>query len=311
LYDVSTILILWFAGASAMAGLLHLIPRYLPRLGMAPQWVASARPLILMILASCVLVTFAFRANVEAQGGAYATGVLVLMLSAAVASALSLKYEKRYLFSAYCWVVALVFLYTTVVNIIERPDGIIIASVFISLMLLISGVSRYLRATEFRVSKYTFDNPESEAIWQEITGKKVNLVPVGPATEKGRRAKAAEILRYYQCPGALAFIHVNLLDNRSEFYAPLCIRAVREGSDYLIEVSQAIAIANTIAYISTLIDPMRIMLGLTRHNMMHQALQYVFLGEGETGIMVYQILVRFWESTPQDDVRPLIFLMSK
>jgi hypothetical protein len=136
-------------------------------------------------------------------------------------------------------------------------------------------------------------------------------VPIGPPTPGAREAKADEIRKYYQCPGALAFIHVTLLDNRSEFSAPLCIRTVREGPNYLIDVSQAIAIANTIAYISTLIDPMRIMLGLTRHNMMHQSLQYVFFGEGETGIMVYEILVRYWESTEHEDVRPLIFLMSK
>jgi hypothetical protein len=117
-YDVSTILNLWFAGAFAMTGLLNLIPRYLPRFGMAPHWVAYRRPLVFVLLAINVVVTLAFRAQVEAQGATYATGVLVLMLSGAVGVTLSmwressLREPQMILAALYFLAITLIFAYT-------------------------------------------------------------------------------------------------------------------------------------------------------------------------------------------------------
>jgi len=234
----------------------------------------------------------------------------VLMLSAAIAAALSLFKEKRRLLSLYCWLVAVIFGYTTVDNVIERPDGIIIASIFIFAIIVISGISRYLRATELRVSEVNFHDEESEKLWSEITGKKVDLIPMRTSNSAARAAKLKEIRRYYQTKDLAAFINVTLLDNRSEFLAPLDVCVRKENGSYVIEVSQAIAIANTIAFISELIDPCSIFLGLTRQNPMNQALRFLLFGEGETGLMVYKILLRYWEWTPEDDIRPLIFMMS-
>ncbi len=317
IYDLSTILILWFAGASAMAGLLNLIPRYLPRFGMAPRWVAYQRPLVVVLLTIDVLVTLAFRAGVEAQGGAYATGVLVLMLSAAIAVTLaqwrerSIRKPQKILFAFYFLIVSLVFVYTVIANVIERPDGIIIASIFILLLLLTSGLSRYRRSTEMRVSEVTFVDPSSAELWASIAGKKVNLVPYASATPEHRREVEEKIRTHYKITGPLAFLHVSLMDNRSEFLSPLRAKVLAEGENFVIEVSGAVAIANSIAYLSELLDPISIVLGLTRRNMMQQSFNYLFWGEGEIGLLVYSILVRYWEFTNRSTSRPLIFLMSE
>jgi hypothetical protein len=310
-YDVSTILILGLAGASAMAGLLHLIPRYLPRFGMAPRWAELSRPLVLTLFAVNIVITLIFGADVEAQSGAYATGVLVLILSAAFAATLALWRERRRGMALYTGVFCLVFVYTLTENCVGRPDGLIIGTVFTLLLMLACAISRSVRSVEFRIPQGYFADVESWRIGPELRGKKVHLVPVESSSVEARRKKKAEIVRHYNVRGPFLFLHVNLLDNRSEFSAPLEVSLQKEGNDYVGEVSGAVAVANTIAFISEAIDPISIFIGLTRRDLMAQAVRYLLFGEGETGLMVYAILLRYWHWTPEEDVRPLIFLMSE
>jgi MFS superfamily sulfate permease-like transporter len=212
--------------------------------------------------------------------------------------------------SLYCWIVVIVFFYTTGTNILERTDGIIIAAFFILFILLVSGLSRYSRAKELRVEGHRFRNPESERIWRSMVGRKVNLIPISSLNPKLRAAKARKIRRFYKIDGPLAFVSVSLLDNRSEFLSPIELEVKQDGDQYTVQASQAVAIANGIAYLSELLHPISIFLGLTRQNMMRQSLRFFLMGEGEIGLMVYTILLHFWEKTRIDDERPYIFLMS-
>jgi hypothetical protein len=136
------------------------------------------------------------------------------------------------------------------------------------------------------------------------------LVPIKSSTTEARRRKRDELERHFRVHGPFLFLHVNLLDNRSEFSAPLEVTIRREQGDYTAEIHGAIAIANTLAYVSEAIDPISIFIGLTRRGLMSQAFRYVLFGEGETGLIMYTILLRYWQWTPEEDVRPLIYLMS-
>jgi hypothetical protein len=331
LYDASTILILWFAGASAMAAMLNLVPRYLPRFGMAPHWVAFSRPLILLLFAVDVVVTVIFDSDVEAQGGAYATGVLALILSAAVAVTLALireaREDRRTPWGAIPFaLITVVFTFTFVDNVIERPDGIIISSIFITSILVLGAVSRYQRATELRVERVAWANPDSERLFETIRHRRVHLVTIKDAGGilKQRRAELAKdarnaiftehknrIQKHYNVDGPFLFVHVNLATDRSLFDSSLHVRVGRVGDDYLLVASNAVAVANAVAWLSERIDPISVFLGLTQQNPMRQAIRYLVWGEGETGILVYQILLRHWAQTPEHDVRPNIYLMSE
>jgi len=318
-YDFSTILILWFAGASAMAGLMNLIPRYLPRYGMAPHWVSYSRPLVLVLFTIDLAVTLVFRADVERQGGAYATGVLVLIFSAAIAAALGLWHDaseasegksKLFAKSAYFWFCVLVFAYTLAVNIKERPDGIIIASIFIALLIITSVVSRYHRSTELRVRKCGFKDESSRQLWDKLADGNLNIVPIGKLDKEYRSHIRDGIGKFYKIKGPLTFLHVSMLDDRSDFYEQLEVEVESDSSENLIIVRNANVIANTIAYVSIKLKAKNIILHLAEgKSPLLQGLRYFPFGTGEIGLMVYEILIDYWKEKPEKD-RPALFLMT-
>jgi hypothetical protein len=195
IYDLSTIAILWFAGASAMAGLLNLVPRYLPKFGMAPSWARAVRPMVLVFTGTAFLITVVFHASVDAQGGAYATGVLVLITSAATAVTLSAWRRRQRGRTAAFGVIALIFVYTTIANVLERPDGVKIAACFIAAILVVSLLSRLYRAFELRVTHIDADEV-ALGFLRECGRRQIRLVANEPDSRDAREysEKIAQIL---------------------------------------------------------------------------------------------------------------------
>ncbi|HEX8888260.1 MAG TPA: hypothetical protein VF779_03740 [Pyrinomonadaceae bacterium] len=305
-YDLSTILILWFAGASAMAGLLNIVPRYLPRYGMAPDWARATRPLVIVFTAIAFAVTVIFKANVEAQGGAYATGVLVLMSSAAVAVTIS-SFRRRGKWWAYL-VIALVFGYTTVVNVIERPEGIKIASFFIGAIILTSLVSRVWRSTELRVERVVLDD-EAEKIISEVSKGTVRIIAnrcdCGDGDEYLTKEKEKREDNHIPPGEPIIFFEVNPGD-ASEFAGVLQIRG-EHIDGYRVLRTESPAVPNAIAaFLLHLRDETgklpHIYFGWSEGNPLAYLLKYIAFGEGDTAPVTHEVL-RQAEDNPEQRPR--------
>jgi hypothetical protein len=293
IYDIDTVLILAFAGASAMAGMLNILPRYLPRFGMSPTWLERRRPLVALITVACVIVTIAFRADVDAQGAAYATGVLVLMSSAAFA--VLLAEWRQFALRAPLVVIFAVFLYVLVGNVWERPEGIQIAAIFIGLTIVGSISSRWHRASELRVPAKRFVDEASQHFWHELRGiDDVVLVPLRSPTPEARAQSQAREIHPQKSPDTVyAFLHVVLLPDTSQFQSPLRISVSKTGNDFVIEVSDAVAVANAIAYVAIELDVTVVIIGLLDQGTpLANALLYLMFGTGEVGYAVRAIFLR-------------------
>ncbi len=304
LYDASTILILAFAGASAMAGLLNLIPRYLPGFGMAPEWARASRPLVLVFLSVAFMVTRLFHANVDAQGGAYATGVLVLITSASCAVTIA----ARTILSRFALgVVSLVFIYTTLVNIYERPEGLKISCIFTFTMVFLSLVSRAFRSTELRITVEL--DPQAQALVAESANKTIRLIAWNPRNTSQDREQAKMELRALHGlvhDEFIYFVEVQRGDT-SEFTETVAVQGFREGSNRVLRARSA-AVANAIA---ALLIQLKQATGCIPQVYFHwtdvdpivNLMRFIFLGEGDTAPLTHEILRRAIKDPAQ---RPIV-----
>ena len=296
-YDISTIAILWFAGASALAGLLNIVPRYLPRYGMAPNWAKVTRPLVLIYTAIAFVVTALFRADVDAQAGAYATGVLVLMGSAAVAVALA-AWRRGEMARWGFILVSLVFAYTTFINVIEQPEGIKIASFFIGAIIFTSLISRVWRTTELRVENVLLDPTAKEYIDELIShGSEIRIVAnrrdTGDASEYRFKEREKRLDNHIPTRDPVLFLEVTPGD-ASEFAGALKVTGCDiEGYKVLRTESPAVpnAIAAFMLYLRDTTGKLpHVYFGWSEGNPLMYLLRYIAFGEGDTAPVTREIL---------------------
>jgi hypothetical protein len=314
IYDISTVAILWFAGASAMSGLLNLVPRYLPRFGMAPRWAEAVRWLVILFTIVNLFVTWVFGASVARQGGAYATGVMVLMSSAGIAVVIDLWLKRnvpwwRRLHWGYLAITA-VFLYTTIAIIIEKPDGIKIAGAFILAVLVFSIVSRTRRSTELRFEKFDFVDEHSRFLWDALRHLEFPvLVPHRPGHHTIIE-KEEKIRRVHRLGRNVPIVFVEAtVGDPSEFHHNPMIEVTEEDERFLLRLTRCVSVAHAIATVALELSktgkPPEIHFGWSGESPLAANLGFLLFGEGNVPWLVRELILKA-EPDPAKQPRVII-----
>jgi hypothetical protein len=314
IYDISTISILWFAGASAMSGLLNLVPRYLPRYGMAPRWAEAVRALVVVFTFINLVVTLIFGASVVAQAGAYATGVMVLMSSAGVAVVIDEWRKRSGLFLQrlhWGYVIAtMVFLYTTVAIIIEKPEGIKIASAFVLSVVVFSIISRTQRSTELRFEKFEFVDDHSRFLWDALRHLEFPvLVPHRPGHHT-IIAKDKSIRRVHRLDAAVPIVFVEAtVGDPSEFHHNPVIEVTEEEGRFVLKLTRCVSVAHAIATVALELSktgkPPEIHFGWSGESPLAANLSFLLFGEGNVPWLVRELILKA-EPDPKKQPRVII-----
>ncbi len=256
LYDLSTILILCLAGASATISLKDIIPDFLSRFGMQLVWAHKIGVILHLFNLVILVVTVVFRASVAAQQWAYAASVLALLFSASLAATLDVG--QRFRSRPIRWIAGLPFGLITllfagmgVLIVFQRFTGVSIALLFVLVVLVTAIVSRWLRSTELRFEGFAYADEASMKRWEEIRQLDFQILVPHDPTGSTLRHKEEEIRRRHRLGPTVPIIFVEVrLGDPSDFYQKPVMKIDREGDDEVIRISRATSVSHVLAAIA-------------------------------------------------------------
>ncbi|HEY5834144.1 MAG TPA: amino acid transporter, partial [Streptomyces sp.] len=277
---------------------------------MAPHWARAVRPMVLVFTVVAFLVTWIFDASVDKQGGAYATGVLVLMSSAAIAVTIAARQDRQRNWTIAFAVISVVFLYTTVVNVVERPDGVKIGACFIAGIILVSLLSRLARAFELRVTSVELDELATRFV-RDIATRRIRFI----ANEPDRRDPAEYRDKIHQIradndiPAEEDFVFVEVtVRDASEFESAVTVRGQVLHGRYRVLTLDGTSVPNALAalllHVRELTDTKpHIYFEWTEGSPFANFLRFLLFGQGEVAPVTREVLR---EAEPDRDRRPRV-----
>jgi hypothetical protein len=303
-YDIVTVSLLSFAGTSVMTALAGLLPQFLLRFGMDFRWSQRWGVLLIAFALINLAVTVHFRASVEAQRNAYATGVIVLIVAASASSWLDLRKSwkaQRGFFRGlgvlYLWTVTIGFTLVGLVILWHAGGGLMIAAGFIAAILALSVVSRAVRADELRTIGFRFENEESKFLWDSLCLADFPiLIPHRPG-HQSRDVKAKAMRKEHDLAADVDLVFLEIeLDDPSDFFQQLDIEVTREGAEAVIRVTGCASVPHSIAAIALEMSkhsrPPSVHFGWPEHDMLTASWSYLAFGEGNVPWKVRELIQR-------------------
>lgn len=316
-YDLVTIMILCLAGTSVITALASLLPQILLRFGMDFRWSQRWGLLLISFAGINFLVTIWFRASVEAQRGAYATGVLVMIASAALVSFLDQRRAQRIeggfwhgVGVVYFMILAVGFLGIVLAVLVNSASGLWISACFIIAILALSVVSRAFRADELRTIGFEFKDDNSKLLWDSLRLADFPvLVPHRPGRHE-RTVKEKQIRREHQLSPEVDVVVVEAeVDDPSNFFQRLLIEVVQEDKLFVIKVHNCVSVAHALAAIalemSRYSSPPGLHFGWPELDLLSASWSYFAFGEGNIPWKVRELITR---SEPDPSKRPRVIV---